>query len=124
LLENLTIGGAGEEPEPGNDFGAVRAETIVATCAGEAADIAIPKTLIVTVEMDADGYLLADDVLEGDGVAFRQEVDGEMEKMRNGLRAGQVGEKKSVFAERRVDLEQVFFLGVFRHFQSPRYQKG
>src|SRR5229473_6371622 len=70
LLENLTVGGAGEKPEPRNDFGTVIAEAIVAAHAGKAADVTIPVTLVFAGMVDLERHLFTDNVFERDGMVF------------------------------------------------------
>src|SRR5713101_276717 len=74
LLKNLAIGGTGEEPEPGDNFGVVITEAIVTAHASEAADKAIPIPLVITGMVDLESHLLADNVLERDGMVFGEEV--------------------------------------------------
>src|SRR6266581_5989765 len=75
LLENLAIGGAREEPKPGHDFGAVVTEAIVTANASKAAYKAIPVPLVIARMLDRDCHLLANDILEGDGVNLGQKFN-------------------------------------------------
>src|SRR6266568_757655 len=68
LLENLAISGARQEPEPRNDFRAVVTKSIVAAHTGKAAYVTIPETLVVAGQVKGDFYLLANNVLESDGM--------------------------------------------------------
>src|SRR5208283_1589816 len=101
LLKDLAIGGASEKPKPGNDFGLVVAEAVVAANGGEAADKAIPETLVGAGQVYREGHLFADDVLERDGVVFGKEFHGKMEQFRDGFMAAEIVQQQDVAAQRR-----------------------
>jgi len=78
LLENLAIGGAREEPEPGDDFSAVIAEAVVAAYASKTGDKTIPMALVVTRVMKTKGHLFSHNILVPNGVLLGQKVDRKM----------------------------------------------
>jgi len=119
LLENLAIGGAGEEPEPRNDFGTVIAEAIVAAHASETADEAIPMALVIPGVMDLESDLLSDDVFEGDRVIFREQIGGEMKELRYAFVTAEAKQQKSVLAQRGLDGDETLLLGVGHIQKAP-----
>src|ERR1035441_8155701 len=82
VLEDAAIGGAGQEPEPGDHLRAVGGQTAVLPSLGEAAHEAVPVAPPAGRVVDAQRDALAYDVLELDRVVFRQEVQVEMEELR------------------------------------------
>src|SRR6266436_2808786 len=79
LLENLAISGAREEPKPRNNLCPVMGKAVVASNAGEAAYKTIPVPHVIVCMVDLQGHLLADNVLEGNGMILRKKVECEME---------------------------------------------
>jgi hypothetical protein len=120
LLEDLAVGSAREEPGPGNNFGAIVAETIVAADASETAHEAIPMALVVAGVVDLESHLLADDVLEGDGMILGKEIGREMKKLRHAFMAAEAMQKESVLAERGFDGHEALLLGV-GHIQNAPF---
>src|SRR5215469_26732 len=74
LLENLAVGGAREEPEPGNNFSVVTREAVVATNARESANKPIPVPLVSANVLRLDGNSLADNILKRYGVILREQI--------------------------------------------------
>src|SRR5712692_7180098 len=81
--EDLAVGSACEEPDPRNNFSSVVAETIVAAHASETAHKAIPMPLVIAVVLHLQGHLLANNVLEGNGVVFGKKICREMKELRH-----------------------------------------
>src|SRR6266851_4016772 len=119
LLENLAIGGAGKEPEPGNNLSVVVAETVVATNTGKAAYKAIPMTLVIHGMVNGDGHLLADNVLERNRMVFGEKLGGEMKWLGDPLVAAKILKQEDVLAERRINCNQSFFLCIGHDKSSP-----
>src|SRR6266571_1264179 len=117
LLKNLAIRGAREEPKPGDNFSTVIAEAIVAAHAGKAVNKAIPMPLFITGVVDLEGHLLADNVLEGNGMIFRKQIRGKMKKLRHAFVTAEALQKKSVLAERGKDGHEALLLDV-GHIQN------
>src|SRR5713226_215632 len=72
ILENAAVGGAGKEPQPGNNFGAIVAEAIIAAHAGKAAYITVPIAFLAAGEMKRNRDLLSDNVFECYGMILRK----------------------------------------------------
>jgi len=85
LLKNLAIGGACEEPEPRDDFCLIVAKAVIPTGATETAYEAIPMTLIIAGMLDLEGYLLADDIFEGNRVVFGEQLRCHVKEFGNTL---------------------------------------
>src|SRR6202020_1795785 len=85
LLENAAVGDAGKKPQPGHDLHLVGGETGIGTTLGEAADEPVEITLALICQHDADSDALTDDVLEGDGVIFGEQVQVKVEQARYSL---------------------------------------
>src|SRR6266567_7364891 len=85
LLENLAIGGAREEPEPRNNFCLIVAKAVIPTGATKTAYEAIPMTLIIAGMLDLEGYLLADDIFEGNRVVFGEQLRCHVKEFGNTL---------------------------------------
>jgi hypothetical protein len=120
LLENLAIGGAREEPEPRNNFSTVMGKAVVATYGSEAAYKAIPMTKVIAGVVDLEGHLLADNVLEGNGMIFGKEIGGEMKELRHTFVAAEAKKKERVLAKRGLDSDETFLLGV-GHIQNAPF---
>jgi len=117
LLKNLAIGGACEEPKPWHDFGAIVTVAIVATDKSKAAYKTVPVPLVVAAMMQTDGYALADDVLERNGMILREEVRGEMKELRDTLLGAEALKKQGVLTQRCVDRDESLFL-CDRHIET------
>jgi hypothetical protein len=113
-LEYLAVGGAGEEPEPGNDFGTVIAEALVAAHARETAHKAIPMPLVIARMLDRDCHLLANDILERNRMIFREKLNYEMKWLGDPFTSTEGLQEKNIFTQWSLYTNDSMFLGV-RH---------
>src|SRR5208282_3703452 len=77
VLENAAIRIAREKPQPGHDLHLVVGEASIGAALGEAADETIEVTQGLIGQGDADGDILTDNVVEGDGIIGRQKFQVE-----------------------------------------------
>src|SRR5262249_39094572 len=110
LLEDAAVGGAGEEPEPGDDVRAV--VRVIAHRPGlrEAADEAVEKPGAAS-RIDGDGDVLPDDGVEVETLVATEHLRLEVEEGRDPLGPAERRDEQRVGAEGRLDLEPAVRLG-------------
>src|SRR5262249_19351461 len=120
LLEDAAVGGAGQEPQPGDHLGAVGAEAAeVPAAGGEAADDAVEEARLLVEVVDAKGDPLADDIRGGDRVILREQFELVAEQPRHLLASGEGPEQQHILAQAGVDGQESLFLSVSRHDRLP-----
>ena len=118
VLENPAIGRARQEPQPRHHLRAVGREPPVLRALREPADETVPVTLGAVRIENAQRDVLSDHVLELDRIVLRQQIEIEMEELRNRFRAGEAAQQQDVLAERRRDRDAAICLCVWP-FSSP-----
>ena len=120
VLEDAAIGGARQEPEPGDHLRAVGGQAAILRSLGEAADEAVPMPLLAIGVVDAQRDALAHHVLELDRIVFGQQVQIEMEKLRDGFGARETAQQEHVLAERGRDRDAAVLLCDRHQFTHPK----
>ena len=124
VLEDPAVGGAGEEPGPGDDLGAVGPQLAAVEGPGdEPADEPAEVAGILVEPADAPGDRLADDVLGGDRVVLGGQVELVAEEARERLGAREAQQQEHVGAQGRVHRERAFCLGDRCHSHRPRLDR-
>src|SRR5262249_36611987 len=125
VLEDAAVGGAGEEPQPGEDLGVVLVQVVdEAAAGGGAGDDAVEVARLLGEGVDAPGDGLGGDVLGGEGGPVGEEVELEAEQPRHLLAAGEARQQQDVLAQRRVDGEESSGLSVRGHGRLPSKMTG
>jgi len=73
FLKNAAIRSARQEPEPGNQLGAVMGKTIIAAALREAAQVTVEISWAGIARVKSDGGWLADNVVKRDRAILRQQ---------------------------------------------------
>jgi hypothetical protein len=109
---------AREDPEPGDELGAVGGEAAGAGAVLEARDDAVEPALAAIAEADGDAQGLAHDLGEGEIFALGEQLELAAEELGDGFARGHAQQQQGTLAERRADAAHSLFLGV-RH-GTPR----
>ena len=103
VLEDPAVGGAGEQPRPGDDLGAVGPQLAAVEGPGdEPADDPAEVAGILVEPADAPGDRLADDVLGGDRVVLGGQVELVAEEPRERLGAREAQQQEDIGAQGRL----------------------
>jgi hypothetical protein len=78
VLEDAAIGGPGQEPKPRDHLGVVCSEFAILVPLREAADETVPVAVFAVGVLNGNTYRFADDILETEGVVFREKVEIEV----------------------------------------------
>ena len=111
LLEDAAVGGAGEEPDGRDHGGPVGSQAPATVELGEAADHAVDVPRAALRAREAHRHVLADDVVEADGVVFAQQVELVAGQAAEALGAGDAAQEQGVRTERRAEGEAPVSLG-------------
>src|SRR5438552_6033210 len=121
VLENSALRSPGQKPKLRHDLQAIRSEDVALAASTLADSItnAIEITFLFVWEFERDRDLLAEEVVEFHFTGiFRQEVQVEIEKLRDSFVAGHANEQEHIFAKRRPDCYRSLILSVSRHICS------
>ena len=111
FLVDAAVGGAGEEPQPGNYGGLVTAEAMPRGELNEAADVAMEAAFAAAPSVQAEGDGLADEGVEVEVVVGADEFGLELEQAADGFLAGEADKAELVLAERGVNRDEAAVLG-------------
>jgi hypothetical protein len=114
ILENATIGGAREKPEPGDDFSSIMCKPHIIARLRKTADAAVDIALTAIRQEDAEGDPLTHNPVKGNGGVCREQIEMKMEQLRHPFLACEAPEKQRVLTEGSVDGNEPVFLCV-RH---------
>ena len=113
MLKNATPDFFCQEPELGDEFGSEMHEDLVTATLTKPFDQPVEITLLVVSQPHLDCYLLTHDAVEANLVLrFSQEVDMEIEELRNGFVASKARQEQGVFAKWRRNCQRPMCLCV------------
>src|ERR1017187_6925151 len=121
LLKNAAIRGARQEPEPGNQFGAVMCKTIVTAALRETAQVAVEISQAAVAQVERDAGRLAYNVVKRDRAVLRQQLEIEAEQSRNGFLAHHTLEQENVFSQGGENRDEAALLRVSTHIGNLNY---
>ena len=117
VLEDPAVGGLGQQPEPGNQGGGIECiphfDGLVPSAASlaEAGNHAVEAALPAVGQFDGDRDVLADDLIEGDGVVLRDQPKFKAEKAGDALGSAKACKEQYISPQGRVDGKWPVFLG-------------
>src|SRR3974390_3107912 len=116
ILKDAAVGDASEEPKPGYDLHLIVGEALVGAALRKAADEAVEVARGVVCLGDSNRDLLTDDVLKGDGVLVRSQVQMKGEEAGNAFASGEALQEEDILAEGGINGNQPILLCVGHTF--------
>jgi hypothetical protein len=114
ILEDATIGGAREKPEPGDDLSSIMCKPHIIARLGKTADTAVDVALTAICQEDAEGNPLTHNPVKGNGSVYREQIKMKLEQLRYSFLSCKSSEKQRVLTEGGIDGNEPVFLYV-RH---------
>ena len=111
VLEDAAVRDARQKPRPRNNLHLVVREVGAGTALRKAADKPIEVPLAAAVrQQNADCHPLPNDVLELNGIVGGEQIEVELEKLRDPLVTSEALQEQNVFSKRRVERDEAIFL--------------
>jgi len=112
VLKDPAIGRTRQEPQPRYHLGAIGSQAAALRALRKSADETVPVALGAVRIENTQGDVLSDDIVEVDRIALRQQIEVEMEELRDRFDAVEAPQQQCVLAEGSRDCDATIDLRV------------